>query len=88
MTWIQLATVASLVLILATAVLAVFAKSLILSAIALGVGSALFAALLFLLGASYAGGFELSVGAGLISILFIVAISLIQAPQRSEPDEA
>jgi NADH-quinone oxidoreductase subunit J len=61
------------------AVIAVLARSLIRAAIALGMGSAALAMLLFLLDAPYAGGFELSVGAGLISVLFIVAISLTES---------
>jgi NADH-quinone oxidoreductase subunit J len=63
------------------AVSAVLAKSLIRSAIALGTGSASLAMLLFMLNAPYAGGFELSVGAGLISVLFIIAISLTESLQ-------
>jgi NADH-quinone oxidoreductase subunit J len=68
--------------ILAGAIVAVLAKSLIRAAIALGIGSAGLALLFFLLGAPYAGGFELSVGAGLISVLFIVAISLTDSMER------
>jgi NADH-quinone oxidoreductase subunit J len=64
------------------AVTAVHATNLIRAAIALGAGSAALAMLFFLLGAPYAGGFELSVGAGLISILFIVAISLTESMER------
>ncbi len=65
------------------AILAVFSKNLIRAAAALGVGSAALSMLFFLLGAPYAGGFELSVGAGLISILFIIAISLTESMGRS-----
>lgn len=70
------------VIVLAGAVAAVLLKSLLWSAIALGVGSAALATLFFLLGAPYAAGFELSVGAGLISVLFIIAISLTEAMRR------
>ena len=66
---------------LACAVAAVLAKRLIWSAVALGMGSASLAMLLFMLAAPYAGGCELSVGAGLISVLFIVAISLTESLQ-------
>jgi uncharacterized MnhB-related membrane protein len=38
--------------------------------------------LFFMMRAPYAGGFELSVGAGLISILFIIAISLTESMER------
>jgi NADH-quinone oxidoreductase subunit J len=67
---------------LSGALAAVLARRLLRSAVALGVGSAALAMLLFLLGAPYAGGFELSVGAGLISILFVVAISLTESMGR------
>ena len=65
--------------VLAGAMVAVLAENLIRAAVALGIGSAALAALLFALNAPYAGGFELSVGAGLISVLFIVAISLTES---------
>ena len=67
------------VIVLAAAVAAVLLKNLLRAAIALGVGSAALATMLFVLEAPYAGGFELSVGAGLISVLFIIAISLTQS---------
>lgn len=60
------------------AILAVLSRSQLRSAVALGASSALLAVLFFRLGAPYAGGFELSVGSGLISILFIMAISLTE----------
>ena len=65
--------------VIAGAVIAVLAKNLIRAAVALGIGSAALAALFYLLRAPYAGGFELSVGAGLISVLFVVAISLTES---------
>ena len=69
------------------AVTAVLSKNLLRAAVALGVGSAALATLFFLLNAPYAGGFELSVGAGLISVLFIIAISLTESmrSQHREP---
>ena len=75
------------VVMLAGAIVAVLAESLVRAAVALGIGSAALATLLFLLNAPYAGGFELSVGAGLISVLFIIAISLTESMgrQRREP---
>ena len=72
---------------LAGATVAVLAESLIKAAVALGIGSAALASLLFLLDAPYAAGFELSVGAGLISVLFIIAISLTESMGR-RPDES
>jgi NADH-quinone oxidoreductase subunit J len=76
-----------LVLILiASTIIALAAKNLVRAAVALGVGSAALAMLYFMLDAPYAGGFELSVGAGLISVLFIVALSLT-ASMEKQPDE-
>jgi NADH-quinone oxidoreductase subunit J len=68
--------------VLLGAVAAVLFKNLLRAAVALGVGSAALAILFFLLDASYAAGFELSVGAGLISVLFIIAISLTESMRR------
>ncbi len=77
-----LAYVALAVIIVGGAVTAVLSKNLLRAAVALGVGSAALATLFFLLNAPYAGGFELSVGAGLISVLFIIAISLTESMRR------
>ena len=84
MTLIYVALVA---VILVGAITAVVSRNLLRAAVALGVGSAALATLFFLLSAPYAGGFELSVGAGLISVLFIIAISLTETMgrQRREP---
>ena len=71
-------------IVLSGAIVSILAKSLLRAAIALGAGSAGLAALFFLLSAPYAGGFELSVGAGLISVLFIVAISLTESIGRQQ----
>ncbi len=85
-----MATVVYIVLaavVLAGAVAAVLLKNMLRAAIALGLGSAALATMFFMLGAPYAGGFELSVGAGLISLLFIIAISLTETMrgERREP---
>jgi uncharacterized MnhB-related membrane protein len=74
-------------IILAGAVAAALLQNVLRATIALGLGSAALATLFFLLDAPYAGGFELSVGAGLISLLFIIAISLTESmrTQRREP---
>jgi NADH-quinone oxidoreductase subunit J len=74
-------------IVLAGAIAAVLARNLLWAAIALGIGSVALAILFFLFDAPYAGGFELSVGAGLISVLFIIAISLTESMrgQRREP---
>ena len=73
-------------LLIAAAAASVATRNLLVTAVALGLSSVALATLFFLLGAPYAGGFELSVGAGLISVLFIVAISLVQS-RRSEHRE-
>ena len=61
--------------------------SVIRAAVAMGVGGVSLAMLFFMLDAPHAAGFELSVGAGLISVLFILAISLTESigRQKSEP---
>ncbi len=73
-------------ILIASTFMALTTKNLVRAAVALGVGSAALAMLFFMLDAPYAGGFELSVGAGLISVLFIVAISLT-ASMGEKPDE-
>jgi NADH-quinone oxidoreductase subunit J len=78
----SIAYIALTVALLTAAATAVLSKNMLQSAVALGVGSVALATLFFLLGAPYAGGFELSVGAGLISVLFIIAISLTESMRR------
>jgi NADH-quinone oxidoreductase subunit J len=82
-----LAYVALAAVVLVGAIVAVLSRNLLRAAVALGVGSAALATMFFLLNAPYAGGFELSVGAGLISVLFIIAISLTESMRgrRREP---
>lgn len=75
------------VILLACAAGALFSKRVVRAALALGVGSAALAMLFFSLGAPYAGGFELSVGTGLISVLFLIGISLTRSV-GSDPDDA
>lgn len=77
-----IAYIALTVTLLTAAATAVLSKNTLRAAIALGLGSVALATLFFLLGAPYAGGFELSVGAGLISVLFIIAISLTESMRR------
>jgi NADH-quinone oxidoreductase subunit J len=77
---------ALVLIVLGSAVVAVFSQNLLRAAVALGLGSASLATIYFLLDARYAGAFELSVGAGLISVLFIIAISLTESVGgRREP---
>ena len=77
-----IAYIALTVALLTASATAVLSKNMLRAAIALGLGSVALATLFFLLGAPYAGGFELSVGAGLISVLFIIAISLTESMRR------
>ena len=74
------------VVVVIGAITAMLSKSLVRAAVALGAGSAALAMLFFMLRAPYAGGFELSVGAGLISVLFIVAISLTESMGRQRDE--
>jgi uncharacterized MnhB-related membrane protein len=62
--------------ILLCAILAVTSKRLLVSAIWLAVTSALVALMLFLLGAQQVAVIELSVGAGLVTVLFVFAINI------------
>lgn len=76
-----LVALALIVTVFVGGVAAVLVKNLLRAAVALGASSVALAALFFVLEAPYAGAFELSVGAGLISVLFIVAISLTESMQ-------
>jgi len=59
-----------------TSLLVLFARKLVMIITAIGMGSVLLAIMFFIFGAPFAGAIELSVGAGLISVLFIVATSI------------
>lgn len=56
--------------------LVLLAKELIIIISAIGLGSVFLAIIFFIFEAPFAGAFELSVGAGLISVLFIIATSV------------
>jgi NADH:ubiquinone oxidoreductase subunit 6 (subunit J) len=73
--------------VISCAIISLRMRNLVIAAAALGIGSAALAMLFFFLDAPYAGGFELSVGAGLVSVLFLVAISLATT-QRQEAEQA
>ncbi len=60
-------------------ILAVLAKDLIKSAISLAVASVFLGIIFFVMGAPYAGVFEISVVAGLITVLFMLTIALTKA---------
>lgn len=59
-----------------TSVIVLVARRLIVIISTIGLGSVFLAVIFFLFGAPFAGAFELSVGAGLISVLFIIATSV------------
>jgi len=71
----------ALVLMVTLSTYAVFSHRLLFAAVALGLSSCILAIIFFDLDAPFAGGFELSIGAGLISLLFIMAISLTERKQ-------
>jgi NADH:ubiquinone oxidoreductase subunit 6 (subunit J) len=60
----------------AMALIAVLQKNLIRAVIAFAVSSAGLAALFFMLASPYAGALELTVGAGLVAVLLLVALVL------------
>ena len=59
-----------------TAVFAILQRNLIRAVIAFAVSSVCLAALFFVLASPYAGALELTVGAGLVAVLFLVALVL------------
>jgi NADH-quinone oxidoreductase subunit J len=69
---------------LLTSLFVILAKKLIWIITAIGIGSVLLAILFFIFDAPFAGAFELSVGAGLISVLFIIATSLTRSLAEQE----
>jgi uncharacterized MnhB-related membrane protein len=69
-----------LLLLISTTVFLIIAielKELVKATIALGIGSALLATVFYILDAPYAAVFELSVAAGLVTILLLSAIGMI-----------
>ncbi len=73
-----------LVLMVVGILLAVFMKDVLYSALSLGVASMILAILFFTMQSPYAGVFELSVGAGMVTILFVAAISLISGAEEGQ----
>jgi NADH-quinone oxidoreductase subunit J len=63
-------------------VLALIVKDLLRAAISLAVASLLLGIIFFRMGAPYAGVFEISVVAGLITVLFILTIALTNAGEE------
>lgn len=68
--------------ILVLGVLAIHLRDVLKGALALAVLSAILAALFYRFGASYAAVFELSVCAGLITVLFVAVIALTEAREE------
>ena len=64
---------------------AVWVRSLVVSVVAYSLASAFLSALFFLLDSPFAGALELTVGAGLIAILFIVALILSGGEETGVP---
>lgn len=59
-------------------------KRLIVMITVVGIGSVVLSILFFLMDAPYAGAIELSVGAGLISVLFVIATGLSDKKEDGE----
>lgn len=76
MTLIEWIIVVLLLGFVSTSLIVLFGRSLIVIITAIGLGSVVLSIIFFLFGAPFAGAFELSVGAGLISVLFIIANSV------------
>ncbi len=72
-------------LMLAFGILAVMLRSLTKSAIALAAASAVLAMIMYLLGSVWAAIFELSVCSGLVTVIFISAISLSRTDKKDLP---
>src|SRR5512136_275613 len=82
---IQIALLVGLVLF---SVLAVLVKDLLRAAIALAVASLLLGIIFFRMNAPYAGVFEISVVAGLITVLFMLTIALTKGGVAAESKAA
>jgi NADH-quinone oxidoreductase subunit J len=68
-----------------SALVAVLHTNLIRAVIAFAVSSISLAAIFFLLDAPYAGALELTVGAGLVAVLFLVALILAGGEENEVP---
>ena len=75
----------SIVLLVATVVFTVLAieiRDLVRSSICLGIGSGILAGVFFVLGAPIAAVFELSVCAGLVTVLLLSSIGMIDRKEE------
>ncbi len=70
---------------IAMAISAVLLNNLVRCTVAYALSSTCLAALFFLLDSPYASAFELTVGAGLISVLFLVALILSGGEELEVP---
>jgi NADH:ubiquinone oxidoreductase subunit 6 (subunit J) len=70
------------VVTIAMALVAVLQKNLIRAVIAFAVSSAGLATLFFVLSSAYAGALELTVGAGLVAVLLLVALVLASGEEE------
>ena len=73
--------------VLVFAILAVRQKDLIRAIVSYGVSSAFLATLFFLLASPFAAMLELTVGAGLIVVLFLVALTLSVGTENPLADD-
>jgi NADH:ubiquinone oxidoreductase subunit 6 (subunit J) len=71
--------------VIVMAIAAVLHKNLIRSVAAFALSSLCLAALFFVLASPYAGALELTVGAGLVSVLFLVALVLAGGEEEEVP---
>jgi NADH-quinone oxidoreductase subunit J len=80
----DIATLALLLTTLFFIIIAIELKNLIKSSISLGIGSALLAIIFYILGAPIAAIFELSVCAGLVTVLLLSAIGMFENKEESK----
>lgn len=73
-----------LALMVLAALFVVFSRDLLYAVISLGLLSVFTSILFYSLGSPYASILELSIGAGLITILFMATISLVEQPKRGK----
>ncbi len=67
------------------ALIAVLQKNLIRAIFAYSIASVSLSAIFFVLESPYAGAFELTVGAGLVTVLFLVALILSGGEEEEVP---
>ncbi len=70
--------------LIGSSLLVLFARRLNFVITAIGMGSLFLSVIFFMFNAPFAGAFELSVGAGLMSVLFIIATSLTRESGETE----